>query len=469
MTRAMHPVEIADALGRYLFLLLIPLLRGLWHALLAPGGLTEWLSGAWMDAATILIMLTASVLRWRSRVFRLSPDMLWLREGVLLRRERSIPISAVTCVSFRQNLLLRALSAVKIRIFTEAKPLFGADATLSLSVSQAHELFGTAGLLPGALRKSGRAETAWFSLFASNALTGAVFLLSLLRSAERLVGARLQQRVLEGLAGAAAPLTFLPLIFAAAALVVLAGWAAAFLQRMAEYHGFVARRRGGALVISHGLFAGRASVLPVRAINCVDRRQSLLSLFAGLSTVFLRCAGYGSGGRRRSVLFLAVRLPRLEDAVAQILPGFCAQRITLAPVPRSLPRYAAAPFALTALAVAVCLRAGRRFPGAASSVALTGGVVICALLARLFIAVAGRNRAGVGADANRVTLCYPQGFLLHTVTVPRERIAQIEFRRSFFQRRRGLCDVAVWVKGMRAAPLSVKNLGFDAARATLVQ
>ena len=59
-----HPIVILQYLWRFLFLLIIPLLRGFLYAL--RGGLLPWLRGAWLDLLVVGCMVTLSWWKWRN-------------------------------------------------------------------------------------------------------------------------------------------------------------------------------------------------------------------------------------------------------------------------------------------------------------------------------------------------------------------------------------------------------------------
>ena len=62
-----HPVFILHSMGRYLYLLLIPLVRGFLSSL--QGGITAWLSGAWFDILVVLFIVAIGVLVWHSVIY----------------------------------------------------------------------------------------------------------------------------------------------------------------------------------------------------------------------------------------------------------------------------------------------------------------------------------------------------------------------------------------------------------------
>ena len=89
-TRHPHPIMIFENLSRFLFLLIIPLLRGFLYAIFG-GSLYEWLEGAWFDLLIVFIMVAASILEWAFFRYTVYRRGILVRRGVLVRNSFFIP------------------------------------------------------------------------------------------------------------------------------------------------------------------------------------------------------------------------------------------------------------------------------------------------------------------------------------------------------------------------------------------
>ena len=82
-----------------------------------PGGGTGG-RGAPGGAAVAVVLLLAGVLRpvlrWKTTTYELTTGRLRVREGILTRRGRDIPLSRITDVSFTRSLLDRLLGAGRL-------------------------------------------------------------------------------------------------------------------------------------------------------------------------------------------------------------------------------------------------------------------------------------------------------------------------------------------------------------------
>ena len=107
-----HPLYILRNLWKYLFILLIPVVRGLYYVLLNSFSLTEgftlgvnlsrWLQGAWVDLLVFFAFLSLGVLLWATFTVEVSDDGLQIRRGIFRREVTFLPVSRYCCVSVGQ-------------------------------------------------------------------------------------------------------------------------------------------------------------------------------------------------------------------------------------------------------------------------------------------------------------------------------------------------------------------------------
>ena len=110
MKQRTHPITILELVSKYLFLLLIPVLRGLFYLLTTSHDFYNWLSGAWLDLLVVLFILLASYLRWHFQFYRYDEQGLTVHRGILLRRTVTIPESSISTLAVEESFYLRPLS-----------------------------------------------------------------------------------------------------------------------------------------------------------------------------------------------------------------------------------------------------------------------------------------------------------------------------------------------------------------------
>jgi uncharacterized membrane protein YdbT with pleckstrin-like domain len=81
---------------------------------LIPGSKYSWAERLALAVVAIVLLmawLMAPILRWRTTVYELTTRRLRLRDGILTRHGRDIPLSRISDVSFRKGVLDRILGA----------------------------------------------------------------------------------------------------------------------------------------------------------------------------------------------------------------------------------------------------------------------------------------------------------------------------------------------------------------------
>ena len=137
-----HPLYILSNLWRYLFILLIPLVRGLYYVVINSFSLTNgfqfavnisrWVQGAWMDILFLFAFLSLGILLWVTFTVEVSEDGLLVNRGIFRREISFLPASRYSCVSLLEPLRLRLFGAVYLRIDTPGGGLQNADLQVML-------------------------------------------------------------------------------------------------------------------------------------------------------------------------------------------------------------------------------------------------------------------------------------------------------------------------------------------------
>ena len=83
-----HPVNIFENMAQFLFLLIIPLVRGL---LTSTDGFGTWIEGAWMDIAVLLLIFTLSAVKWMMTTYEICQTGLQVQMGILIRKSFFLP------------------------------------------------------------------------------------------------------------------------------------------------------------------------------------------------------------------------------------------------------------------------------------------------------------------------------------------------------------------------------------------
>ena len=444
---------------RFLYLLPVPLIRGLLH-IHSPQGLYTWLRGGWIDLLAAALLLLLAGLAWWRHTYRLTTDSLTLRRGILLRRTTVIPLRHITTLTAERRLLYRPFGAVQVTVDTEAGYHRIADATLLVGRQQEALFLPAENAASGLRPVAGRLVL--LSLLFSNSLSGILLLAVLLRQLGILLGESVQQLVLDNLQAAADRVAIIPRTAALLGLILLGGWLVTAAGHLLRHLPFTARQQGETLVISTGWLTRRTHTCGLDAVHYTDHRQTLAARLLKKTTIYISCTGYGKDKNTLAVLIPPTGYARAERELAGLLPERMPVPVTVRPTPTALWRYCRAP-ALVGLGIGLF---GQRLVALLPTWATVAaplvwlGIIPCLWL--LAVRLLALRHTGIGYQKGRLTLCLCRRLTLHQVTVPLSHITAVQVRQSPFQRWFGRCDVLVYTANEYRHPHRIRQLPLDA-------
>lgn len=342
-----------------------------WIGALAAGGAAAVFGGGmrlsvFLVFGGLLVVVGSAVwgfLSWRATRYWTSGGAFHLRQGVLQKNERTIPLDHVQSVDTVQGIVQRLFGVVEVRIETAGGGTSEADASLPALDRDAadllrQELEGSRPVAAGDEEEAGpevirRLGTR--DLLFAGATSGQIGVaLSVVAVGSQffddLISERIFERIFEVLAPQAVVAT-LALVF----LVGLLAWLLAIAGTVLAYAGFTVSRDGDYLYIRRGLLEKREATIPLARIQAVQVVEGALRQPFGLAMLRVESAGYGAGTEDVAVsttIFPLLPLKEVPEFLRAAAPEF-AVSADLIPLPRrALRRYVFRSTVLVALAAA---------------------------------------------------------------------------------------------------------------------
>ncbi len=465
-TYRQHPVAMLRFTHRYLYLLLVPILRGLPY-ISAPSSLYVWVQGAWIDLAAIVLLLILPVFSWCCNTYTLEDTQFILRRGIVVRRTSYIPRRHIATLLVERPFYLRPLGAVHLSIDTEAGNRHQADFRLTVSRKQISDILEQQpenAYRPLRTYHPRLRRMFLLSLLTSNSFSGMVLLAITFQRASYLLGQGFQNQVLTDLETVAGYVTFLPRTAALLALAVIAGWCVGAVGNLLRHAPFRAQRCAGSLSICTGFITRREYSCTVSSVNYADFRQSLFSRLLKLHMVFINCIGYGKVRNTMAVFIPACGQRRANIEMRRLLPEFSTSKPSVKPVALSLFRYCRLPLCGLLLLRPLAMVAAEFFPQWQDLIGHLTFMAYLPFLWLLAVKAVDRYTAGVSYASDSFTLRYSRHFTLHTVVLPREKLVMYQLRQSIFQRYGGKCDLRLYTYNEYRLPHSVRNLPLEEVR-----
>ncbi len=274
-----HPLMIFNFLKPFLFVLLIPVVRGLIQY--AANG--EYDSILYFEIILLLALAVIGFLRWWCFKLILNEEKhtITVISGLFFRRTAKINVNRLSSVQTKQNPLEFIFRAVTFRLNTEAGSLDKADYEFKLSVKAAREV---STLLYG----KGDNKKIRFSLFkiavlaatTSSAFTGIIVGVPIIYRAGNLLEIAISDMLLNELNNLSQKVeTYFPPVVNTICIVLLLSYAFSFFYSLFKYLNFQLRLGKDKIEMRSGIFVRTRTAFKKAAINKVRIEQSFLKLF----------------------------------------------------------------------------------------------------------------------------------------------------------------------------------------------
>lgn len=474
-----HPLTILANLRHVLFLVLIPLIRGISSALARTGSYSAWLSRVWTDVLILALMLGLAVWLWLRVRLIVSLKALTLITGLFVRRTVSIPFDKAATVSFLTHFSLLPFKAVRFN--TDVPGASGRKNRLSLllwqkdadeikrllfcSPEKQEPMYVKESQKPGMtwcancerLEATPSAEyrptagkIAALSLLTSNSFSGILYMSVFVSQSGKILGGEFS-RALTGVFDRAAHFfeIFLPPLAAAFSALLLAGWAVGFMRLFLRYSGFRFVSRSGLLTACGGVFSRHERHIRRSEVLFADFRQSFTTKLLRLYSLYLCAGGVGEKKSDYSCVILTEKSARFESIRAALLPEYSPVVRQVKPDRRCFLRFIYTPAVLLASVPFVYKLLTRHLVGFDDFFAFASAMTAALALWFLAVNVADFFTSGAAFDGKLYTLRYSTGFSFHTAVILKENAALFEIKQGLFQRPGAYCDLIVRTKAAR--------------------
>lgn len=460
-----HPINILESTTKYFYLLLFPLLRGF---LSFRGGLYAWLGGAWFDLLILSLILLMGVLRWAFTRYSFDENGIYLNRSFLLNQRCFLPYHRLTVVSAEIPLYFRPVQAVRLKADTDGGSQRKADFSLTLRKRDALALAEAAQTVFRANETIKKVyHPQWFyvailSLITSNTLSGVLFVATFISQSGDLLGKEFEDQLLVTLTDLAQILAFgLPPAAALIAYILLGGWLISFLMTIIRHIHFHVFRQGKNLEIHTGVFTARHYSIHTERINLIELRQSMITKLLGFFTAFIHCSGYGKQKNELSVLIPAAEWREAGYSLKLLLPEIPIIKKKYKPRLRTLSRFLIPPISAILSVLVLFELPYLLFPSLRSVLLLIGLMAEIPAIWWLLVKLFSFFHTGIGKENEVYTFYYTRNYSFFTTSIPEQKISQVCFRQTLFQRTSHCCNVVIYSYSEGRRRLVVPNIAIS--------
>ncbi len=266
---------VAAFIYRVAFLLFVPVLQGI---LFAESGIQLLFTLYSTDVLVLVLLISLAVIRCNKSELIHSRSMVEIKGGVIFKtNEKTLKCKRCSFV-FSNGIFLRLFGGCRLRIFSS-----NAYSTVYLRNKDKSEILKD--LLSENLIKtisSGIFRSMLMSISFSNALTGLLAAVPLIRRASIVMGARQTALILEGASlEGLLKFTGLPPLLSRISSVLFFCWIIGFSTEFFSEYGLKFKKYPANFLITKGLIIKTQAVFPEKAVRSLIFRQSLLMFLLG--------------------------------------------------------------------------------------------------------------------------------------------------------------------------------------------
>jgi putative membrane protein len=261
---------------------------------------------SWWTVAALAVTIGFGVLRWFTTSYRIEPDEVQMRAGVLQRKVVSVPRNRIRSVQTDARLLHQLLGLTVLRVstgqHTTGEAAFALDAVRAGEVPRLRSILLVDSLAPadetgGQTRLLARWHPSWLR-YSPLSFTGLAMILAAVGILYQagLVAALEHSDVAESGRDAAQRFGVIASVAVVVAVVLFASVALSVLRSLVTYGNLTLRRDADVLHLEHGLLRKREHTFDMRRLRGGTLRQPLLVRLLGgarLDAVMTGVAGAG--------------------------------------------------------------------------------------------------------------------------------------------------------------------------------
>ncbi len=472
-----HPLRIVRYSIKNIWLLIFPLLRGIYSFPASPEAVLAWARGAWFDLLILFCILGFGWVRWLYRKYDVRDGDIYVQEGILFRKRCYMPVQRISSMTLEAPFWLVPFRAVYLQADTAAGLMDRTDIRLLIRKKDAAMFERALPELHGRSSRSYRNKVRlWrifcFSVVFSSSFYGTVYLAAFWFQGGRISRDlieefHLTERLAQVSEEVAAKLAGIPPAAVTVGIVILCMWLLSLCINLMRYGAFYMETDRKQLCIRSGLLRKRRHFLQSDKINYLDLRQNLPTKLCCVFALALNCPGYGNTRGSIPVCLPLLTKRELEETLPMLFPGARLMKRQLKPALTGWWGYVWAPVLLTAAILPAAWIAMRLFPAFAEMIGFFRLMLLIPIIWKMAVQTVALLTSGVSVEDSRICLRYCRGFVFHTIIAGTERLVKVRIRRNPWHRMFGKCHVDFYFRSELSRRYSLRNVDYRKAKSLL--
>lgn len=459
-TYGAHPLMILKFMKPFLFVLILPVIKGALQYLI-----TRKITGVLLlEGVAAFAVAFLSFLSFKAFSVSVNDKIMVIRQGLFLKKEAVIErnrLSSVTALIGPFDLLF---GSVTYKINTEAGVSGRTDFSFKLTKNNADEIFlFLYGKENRTALKFPASKTAVFAAASSSALTGIVVGVPIINNLGKLLGIALNKILFDEISRASSRFNaYFPPIVNIITALVLVGYTVSFGTTFVKMLNFRLRAGDEKLEVEYGLFYRRHIIFKKSAVNDVCIEQTPLLRMFGLFSMRAAVGGYGDKKGEKAVIVPAASRFQIKTQMGVHFPflypkakGIKADRLATTKMRFLWP---AELYAIIDITVTVLL--SLLFQSIFLLLSVSGALILAVIV--YYGSVCYRNyRFGKLVLGDCVFASGSVGLSVRELYCEKERVGEIKLKRTPLDRRKNTCKAEIIICSESADSVRVKNIEYQ--------
>ena len=461
-----HPLKMLKYSAKNIWLLIFPLLRGIYTYHFDKNWFYSWVRGAWFDIAVLGAILLFGFVRWFFSRIDFTENELVHRDGVFLRINTYIPFKNVSSVTVECPFFMAPFKATRFRCDTRAgifktvdlKLLVGKKARDAImehmpEIDEKNKING--------IPQPTLASILLFSVFFSSGFSGTVYLATfffkggdiaynvIMRSLNLLTEetAKLTDRLLLKIPTAA---IFIGIFF-------VASWFLSFMVNLFRYGRFSIDCDKECMKVSYGVLIRKEYRIKNSHINYTDMRQNLIMKIMGAVAVNISCAGYGSSKNRLPVL-LPVKMEKSLGENLRVIGIYSGRKNNYSAQASGVISYLLIPLIVAALIIPSHDWVADLIPQVKELSFFVAVMLEIPAVWFVIVKFVALMTSGVVLFEDKIMVRCSKWTKFHAVVSQREKVVKVELEQNLLQALSGRCALSIWFGGEEHKRFKIKAM-----------
>lgn len=490
----LHPIYILFSIKKFLFLLIIPLIRGLIYYII-NSNLYSWFQGSWIDISILMTIIGLAITKWHNYNISINQNdnNLILSSGIFVNKNTVISPEKISLLSANIPVYYKIINAVNLEINVFSSSNVSSKIKLILSKKNFNliksdylkktKIFQNLDLKSDFNLDSNSHDTAnkskknnfinnynfnysstiqsiFLSLIMSNSLAGIIFVSTFISTAGKILGYKLENELYGHFTLLAKKLAFgLPPAGAVIAYLLIIGWLIAFFKNLIFYLNFNLKKNNNYLKTSTGFLSTNMKYIDINHIDHIDIIQNLFTKTINLSSVFVKI----NNNKHSIVIVPATKMKNLEKKTNNIFNQKIQniKKTEIKPSKTSVFSYISEPILAFSVMFWVLRKLKNTYPKWTDFLFFIAAMLSIIFFWLLIIKLINFFSCGISCQNNNFIIKQSKLFKFHTIIIPKNKIIKLEIRQNPSQKLFKKFDVVVHSSSQHLSVFKLKNLNFS--------